>query len=44
MAESTKKDREFERCMLQELKKLRFPAAKGEKKGVVTITFILKPE
>ena len=43
MADGTEKDSEFKRCMFQELKKLRFPAAKGEKKGVVTITFILKP-
>jgi hypothetical protein len=43
MGEGTKKESEFKRCMFQELKKLRFPAAKGEKKGVVTITFILKP-
>jgi TonB family protein len=43
MSGGTKKESEFKRCTLQELKKLRFPAAKGEKRGVVTITFILKP-
>lgn len=39
---STKKDSEFKRCMLQELKKLHFPASKGGKKSIVLITFVLK--
>ncbi len=42
MDDGPKKDRKFERCMLQELKKLRFPAPKGGKKEIVTVTFILK--
>jgi predicted RNA binding protein with dsRBD fold (UPF0201 family) len=37
-----KKKNEFERCMLQELKKLHFPASKAEKKSMVLITFVLK--
>ncbi|MGD9082570.1 MAG: AgmX/PglI C-terminal domain-containing protein, partial [Desulfobacterales bacterium] len=36
------KKNEFERCMLQELKKLHFPASKGGKKSMVLITFVLK--
>ena len=39
---NTKKKNEFERCMLQELKKLHFPASKGGKKSIVLITFVLK--
>jgi len=38
----TKKDNEFKRCMLQELKKLNFPASKGGKKRILLITFVLK--
>jgi len=37
-----KKESEFKRCMLQELKKLHFPASKGGKKSMVLITFVLK--
>ncbi len=37
-----KKEKEFKRCMLQELKKLHFPASKGGKKSIVLITFVLK--
>jgi Ca-activated chloride channel family protein len=37
-----KKKNEFERCMLQELKKLHFPASKAGKKSMVLITFVLK--
>ena len=43
MDQGTSKDGEFERCLLQELKKLHFSAPKGGKKGMVTITIILKP-
>jgi Ca-activated chloride channel family protein len=35
-------ENEFTRCMLQELKKLHFPASKGGKKSMVLITFVLK--
>jgi len=37
-----KKKNEFKRCMLQELKKLHFPASKGGNKSTVIITFVLK--
>jgi Ca-activated chloride channel family protein len=37
-----KKKNAFERCMLQELKKLHFPASNGGKKSMVLITFVLK--
>jgi Ca-activated chloride channel family protein len=37
-----KRKNEFKRCMLQELKKLHFPASKGGKKSIVLITFLLK--
>jgi len=37
-----KKKNELERCMLQELKKLHFPASKAGKKSMVLITFVLK--
>ena len=37
-----KKEKEFKRCMLQELKKLHFPASKGGNKSIVFITFVLK--
>jgi Ca-activated chloride channel family protein len=42
MDQGTSKDGEFARCVVQELKKLHFPAPKGGKKGMVTITLILK--
>jgi Ca-activated chloride channel homolog len=32
----------FKRCMVQELKKLHFPASKGGKKSMVLVTFVLK--
>ncbi len=35
-------ENEFKRCMLQELKKLHFPASKAGKKSIVLITFVLK--
>jgi Ca-activated chloride channel family protein len=35
-------ENEFTRCMLQELKKLHFPASQGGKKSMVLITFVLK--
>jgi len=37
-----KKKNEFKRCMLQELKKLRFPVSKEGKNSIVLITFLLK--
>jgi Ca-activated chloride channel family protein len=37
-----KTEKEFKRCMLQELKKLHFPASKGGNKSIVYITFVLK--
>lgn len=33
---------DLERCMIQELKKLRFSSPKGSKKAIVIVTFILK--
>ncbi|MEA1948238.1 MAG: VIT domain-containing protein, partial [Thermodesulfobacteriota bacterium] len=37
-----RKEKEFKRCMLQELKKLHFPASKGGNKSIVFITFVLR--
>ncbi len=39
---SKKKNEQFEQCIIQKLKKLRFPAPEGGKSVVVTITFLLK--
>ncbi|MBN1843355.1 MAG: AgmX/PglI C-terminal domain-containing protein [Deltaproteobacteria bacterium] len=39
---SKKKNEQFEQCIIQKLKKLRFRAPEGGKSAVVTITFLLK--
>ncbi len=38
----TTEESRFKLCMVRELKKLHFPASKGEKKSMVLVTFVLK--
>jgi len=42
MDKGEKKDKGFEQCMVQKLKKLIFPAPKGDEKALITVTFVLK--
>ena len=42
MDKGEKKDKGFEQCMVQKLKKLIFPAPKGDEKALITVSFVLK--